>query len=256
MVNKKTTTLKELYAHKKVPNTNYTIDCFYINVVDCTKHFLSHFHGDHYNGLTKKSSANKKIYCSETTANLVIMRLRVLKENIVILNMYKWEKLEKDIFVYLIDANHCPGAVCFIFSVKGVFYLHCGDFRAGEEFYLQFDDYAKFLDINSNCQRNIIGCTGSKSVDNSICEIENASKINDITINEAKDITELRKTENILKIFSKKNSHTPKNQYIQQNKTDKKFFDIHKNNLSKIRGTQTNEQYLKSFDIETHKRST
>lgn len=76
-----------------------------------------------------------KIYCSRVTANLLEQQLKVSKRYIYALPMDKEYQLKDTITVSLIDANHCPGSVLFLFKVlrpDGTVarHLHTGDFRA------------------------------------------------------------------------------------------------------------------------------
>lgn len=121
------------------------------------QYFLSHFHSDHYGGITKRWSRertidSKIIYCSSITSRLLTIRFNI--DPIFIFDMemdtrykvycYKtgflenggFESNEKTpgLYVTPIDANHCPGAVIFLYesipySGDLTFYLHCGDFR-------------------------------------------------------------------------------------------------------------------------------
>ncbi|WUR03021.1 DNA cross-link repair 1A protein (DCR1A) [Vairimorpha necatrix] len=110
--------------HKKIPFTDYVVDCFNLEISNASHYFLSHFHADHYGGL--KKSFPHTIYCSNTTANLIDLKFKCkttpLENNVLY-------HLGDNNTVYLIDANHCPGAVCFIFSINGHLILHTGDFR-------------------------------------------------------------------------------------------------------------------------------
>ena len=116
-----------------VPGTDFVVDYFTPND-NYQSVFLSHFHYDHYKGLT--NSFMKKIYCSEDTARLVLSSYpKFDKKNepqVIGLPMEKWS-IVNGVPVLLMEAFHCPGAVCFIFRTEPSKYcFHSGDFRAGQ----------------------------------------------------------------------------------------------------------------------------
>ncbi|KAK9367718.1 DNA repair metallo-beta-lactamase-domain-containing protein [Lipomyces kononenkoae] len=105
------------------------VDAFRFGAVpNISMYFLTHFHSDHYGGLSQ-TWVHGKIYCSEITGRLVIQQLRVNPEFVVMLPMD--QRIEMGKFaVTLIDANHCPGSVLFLFETPRQRILHTGDFRA------------------------------------------------------------------------------------------------------------------------------
>nr|XP_031858424.1 uncharacterized protein CI109_006187 [Kwoniella shandongensis]KAA5525496.1 hypothetical protein CI109_006187 [Kwoniella shandongensis] len=137
--------------YKVLTGMPVAVDAFrYGAVPKVTAYLLTHAHSDHYTNLSK-SWRHGPIYCSETTANLIIHMLEVdpkwvhgLPDNV------PFEMPNTGgVTVTPIEANHCPGSSIFLFEgpqtvnagdsgfaspyvgSKRIFrYLHCGDFRA------------------------------------------------------------------------------------------------------------------------------
>ncbi|KAK0124050.1 hypothetical protein ONS95_009036 [Cadophora gregata] len=116
--------------------------------------FLSHVHSDHLQGLESKLWRTSPIYCSPATRE-ILLRLETKKNRIgyetKVLEARKvqyrhLEKLLKPIpldtpteielkpsiklQVTLFDANHCTGAVMFLFELDGTAVLYTGDIRS------------------------------------------------------------------------------------------------------------------------------
>lgn len=126
--------------YKIMPGFFICVDAFrYGAVAGCKAYFLSHFHSDHYIGLTS-SWCHGPIYCSHVTANLVRRQLRVDPKWVIDLDFdQKVEVPEtQGVDVTMIPANHCPGSSLYLFekvvgkgkNPKVQRVLHCGDFRA------------------------------------------------------------------------------------------------------------------------------
>lgn len=123
--------------YKILPGFSITVDAFRYGAVEgCEAYFLSHFHSDHYGGLTS-SWCHGPIYCSKVTGNLVRQQIKVDPKYIVDLEFEQKTEVPgtKGVYVTMITANHCPGSSLFLFEkilesgrVQRV--LHCGDFRA------------------------------------------------------------------------------------------------------------------------------
>lgn len=126
--------------YKIMPGFFICVDAFrYGAVQGCNAYFLSHFHSDHYVGLTS-TWCHGPIYCSKVTGNLVKQQLRVDPKWVISLDFE--ERFEvpgtQGVAVTMIPANHCPGSSLYLFekvigrgkTPKIQRVLHCGDFRA------------------------------------------------------------------------------------------------------------------------------
>jgi DNA cross-link repair 1A protein len=126
--------------YKILPGFFICVDAFrYGAVKGQNAYFLSHFHSDHYIGLTS-SWSHGPIYCSKVTGNLVRQQLRVDPKMVIDLEFEEKTEIPgtAGVYVTMIPANHCPGSSLFLFEKeigKGKEprlqrVLHCGDFRA------------------------------------------------------------------------------------------------------------------------------
>ncbi|KAJ4402245.1 DNA cross-link repair protein PSO2/SNM1 [Gnomoniopsis sp. IMI 355080] len=132
--------------YKIVPGFNICVDAFrYGAVKGCHAYFLSHFHSDHYIGLTANWT-HGPIYCSKVTGSLVKSQLKTADKYVVELEFEDKVPVPgtNGVFVTMIPANHCPGSSLFLFEkevsapnananakekrIQRI--LHCGDFRA------------------------------------------------------------------------------------------------------------------------------
>jgi len=128
--------------YKILPGLSICVDAFRYGAVEgCQAYFLSHFHSDHYIGLTS-TWTHGPIYCSRVTANLVRQQLRVDPKYVIGLEFEETVDVPntRGVRVTMISANHCPGSSLFLFEkvigkktngeprLQRI--LHCGDFRA------------------------------------------------------------------------------------------------------------------------------
>ncbi|KAG6538393.1 hypothetical protein ZIOFF_003511 [Zingiber officinale] len=115
-----------------IAGTPFRVDAFRYLRGDCSHWFLTHFHMDHYQGLTK-NFCHGKIFCSSITANLVNMKIGVPWDRLQILPLNQKITIA-GVSLTCFDANHCPGAIIILFEPpNGKVVLHTGDFRFSEE---------------------------------------------------------------------------------------------------------------------------
>lgn len=120
---------------KVIPHTPLAVDFWHVRKCPGSRlFFLTHMHSDHTVGLTSTWS-NRPIYCSPVTAALLRLKLQVKEQWIHPLELCEPYLLPLDdigkekLTVTLIDANHCPGAVMFLFEGYFGAILYTGDFR-------------------------------------------------------------------------------------------------------------------------------
>ncbi|XP_077412811.1 5' exonuclease Apollo [Vanacampus margaritifer] len=151
---------------KIIANTPLAVDFWHVRrCPESRLFFLSHMHSDHTVGLTS-TWADRPIYCSPITASLLNSKLQVKEKFIHPLEVGESYLLPLDdigketMTVTLIDANHCPGAVMFLFEGYFGTILYTGDFRYSpsmlRELFLATSDIDVLYLDNTNCDPNRI----------------------------------------------------------------------------------------------------
>ncbi|XP_069094816.1 5' exonuclease Apollo-like [Pleurodeles waltl] len=148
-----------------IPKTPIAVDCWKLR---CSSHvrlfFLSHMHSDHTVGLT--STWMHPIYCSAVSGLILHHKLQVNQNLIRPLEIGVGHKINLDelgletMTVTLIDANHCPGSVMFLFEGYFGTILYTGDFRYSPDMVEQPPlNNKKKIDVlyldNTNCNPNL-----------------------------------------------------------------------------------------------------
>ncbi|XP_013386025.1 5' exonuclease Apollo isoform X1 [Lingula anatina] len=117
-----------------IPGTPFAVDYWKTRGSPDTKfYFLSHMHADHTSGLSP--SWKSPIYCSEISGKLLVAKFNIQKGLVKTLEVGQSHIIPLDeegietMTVSLIDANHCPGAVMFLFVGYFGTILYTGDFR-------------------------------------------------------------------------------------------------------------------------------
>jgi len=118
----------------EIPCSNIRVDDFKSKVplFKSKTYLLTHFHADHYLNLGE-SWEGADILCSPQTAKLVTRILGVSERFVKIVPMRKIVNISKDVKLYFLDANHCPGAIVAVVFVKDRVFVHTGDMRASRE---------------------------------------------------------------------------------------------------------------------------
>ncbi|PNW78374.1 hypothetical protein CHLRE_09g399907v5 [Chlamydomonas reinhardtii] len=114
------TSLRSVPVYHTIPGTRLLVDYFSpasraIPAALAPYRILTHFHADHYKGLTKSFSGGV-VLASPVTARLVAERLRLPAARLRTLPMDTPVTVD-GVTLTLVDANHCPGAAMFIAEV-------------------------------------------------------------------------------------------------------------------------------------------
>ena len=133
-----------------IPNTPIAVDCWKLrNIPEARIFFLTHYHADHMVGLT--SSWSYPIYCSPVTGKLLKEHMKIKPHLINVLNLNESHVIDitecgdETITVSVIDANHCPGSVMYIFEGYFGKIFYTGDFRYSKDTIME-------IGMLENCQ--------------------------------------------------------------------------------------------------------
>jgi len=115
--------------YKKIKDTSLAVDAFkYGNVPGIKYYLLTHFHYDHYGGLSKRWTMP---IISSTITKRLATKFVYAKESLFITLDPGESRIVGGCELTAVDANHCPGSIMFVIRLSsGETLLHVGDFRA------------------------------------------------------------------------------------------------------------------------------
>ena len=136
------------------------------------KYFLTHFHTDHYGGISK-TWKDKYLYCTPVTANLVVANLGVDPKWVIPLSVDPTtaNDIGDGASVTVFDANHCPGSAMFLFRRKGESVFYTGDFRYNPGMALPDTVRIDTLHVDSTYCDSTYELPSQESVENNILDI-------------------------------------------------------------------------------------
>lgn len=94
-------------------------------------YILTHWHADHYQGITRSWDYGP-IYTSSITNKLLLSRFSELADRVAVLPMGNWTTVtfkEHAIKVLALDSNHMAGSIMVLLNIRDKYYLHTGDMR-------------------------------------------------------------------------------------------------------------------------------
>ena len=105
----------------RLPGTNIVVDNLGFNQPGRLYHFLTHPHMDPNHSIAGEAMLEcpGPIYCSQTTRDLLIVQFPNARKKLINLEVGISHSLDlggEVVTVTLVNANHCPGSVMFIFD--------------------------------------------------------------------------------------------------------------------------------------------
>lgn len=116
---------------KTIKGYSILVDSFRVRTKKYSAYFMSHFHGDHYEGIDSDWTLGP-IYGTKTTVMLLELKFGIAKQYLRALdyNVKTEVKELPGLYVTAYNANHCAGSAMFYFETKeGETHLFTGDFR-------------------------------------------------------------------------------------------------------------------------------
>ena len=108
--------------YKLMKDTNLAVDAFnYGSIPGVSNYLLSHFHYDHYIGMSRKWAG--RVVCSSATARLAMSKFK-LPESLFLTIEPEEERVVDGVLVTALDANHCPGSLMFVLRFDAISLSH------------------------------------------------------------------------------------------------------------------------------------